>query len=134
MKTKISAVVLSAVTALAVLTGCISTVNETKTGGVPFVRDTFTGQYPCPLDQVFQAAKSVVTEMGTLVNEATLYNQSNAVKTVEGRINRSRVWVRVEAVDPKITGVAVQTRTPGGGADIDLAHEVEKEIAVKLVR
>jgi hypothetical protein len=30
--------------------------------------------------------------------------------------------------------VTVQTRTPGGGSDIDLAHELEKQIALKLVR
>jgi hypothetical protein len=30
--------------------------------------------------------------------------------------------------------VTVQTRTPGGGSDIDLAHEIEKQIALKLVQ
>ena len=55
------------------------------------------------------------------------------VKTVEGRINQRNVWVRVEQVDPKVTSVKVQTRTPSGGADLDLAHQVEKEIALKLV-
>ena len=31
-------------------------------------------------------------------------------------------------------GVTVQTRTSGGGSDIDLAHEIEKQIALKLVQ
>jgi hypothetical protein len=54
------------------------------------------------------------------------------VKTVEGKVNQRTVWVRVEAVDPKVTEVTVQTRTPGGLSDIDLAHQLEKEIALKL--
>ena len=61
-----------------------------------------------------------------------MYNQTNAVKTVEGKVNQRTVWVRVEAVDPKVTEVTVQTRTPGGLSDIDLAHQLEKEIALKL--
>ena len=60
--------------------------------------------------------------------------ETNTVKTVEGKINQRTVWVRVEAVDPKVTAVTVQTRTSGGVSDLDLAHEVEKQIALKLVR
>jgi hypothetical protein len=33
-----------------------------------------------------------------------------------------------------VTEVIVQTRTAGGGADLDLAHELEKQIALKLVQ
>jgi hypothetical protein len=40
--------------------------------------------------------------------------------------------VRVEAVDPKVTSVVVQTRTKGGGSDQELTHELEKQIALKL--
>jgi hypothetical protein len=63
-----------------------------------------------------------------------LYNSTNVVKTVEGKVNQRTVWVRIEAIDPKVTAVTVQTRTPGGGSDIDLAHEIEKQIALKLVQ
>ena len=71
---------------------------------------------------------------GTLVNESILHSETNTVKTVEGKVNQRSVWVRVEAVAPNITGVAVQTRTKGGGSDLDLAHEIEKQIALKLVK
>jgi len=123
-----------AILAGAILTavGCVSTVDERSTAGVPFVKDKIQGRYERPVDQIFQAAKDVIRDNGVLVNESVIYNQTNAVKTVEGKVNQRRVWVRVEAVDPKITDVTVQARTPGGGSDIDLVHQLEKEIALKL--
>ncbi len=102
--------------------------------GVPFIKDSVEGHYERPLDQVYDAAKEVVKFNGTLVSESILHTETNMVKTVEGKVNQRSVWIRVEAMDPKVTGVAVQTRTKGGGTDIDLAHELEKQIALKLVR
>jgi hypothetical protein len=73
-----------------------------------------------------------VGRLGTLINESTLFDQTNTVKTVQGKVNQRNVWVRIEAIDPKVTAVIVQTRTPGGASDIDLAHQIEKEIALEL--
>ncbi|HLH56896.1 MAG TPA: DUF3568 family protein [Verrucomicrobiae bacterium] len=114
--------------------GCVSTVDERKTAGVPFIKDRIEGRYERSVDQVAQAAKQVVSSNGVLVNESTIYNQTNAIKTVEGKVNQRTVWVRIEEIDPKVTAVTVQTRTPGGGSDIDLAHDLEKQIALKLVQ
>jgi len=73
-----------------------------------------------------------------LVHEGTLYGQTNAVgnmvRTVQGKVNQRSVYVRVEQVDPKVTGVTVQTRTSAGVSDIDLAAQIDKQIALKLVR
>jgi hypothetical protein len=129
MKTKVLAVFCGA---LVLAAGCVSTVNDRSTAGVPFVKDWVEGQYKRPVDEVFGAAKAVVTNMGTLVNESTLYGQTNTVKTLEGRVNETHVWVRVEAVDPEVTLVVVQARTKAGGSYLDLAHEVEKQIGIKL--
>ena len=75
---------------------------------------------------------------GVLVKEGTLFGQTNAVnqivRTVQGHVNESRVWVSVTQIEPRITSVAVQTRTKGGGSDIDLAASIDKQIALKLVR
>ena len=114
--------------------GCVRTVTERTSFGVPFVKDSVEGRYERPLEQVFDAAKEVVKFNGALVSESTLHSETNLVKTVEGKVNQRSVWIRVEAMDPKVTGVAVQTRTKGGATDIDLAHEIEKQIALKLVR
>ncbi len=118
--------------ALVVTGGCVSTVNDRTTAGVPFIKDKVEGQYERPLEPVFVAAKNVIKRNGVLLNESTLYGQTNTVKTVEGKVSQRTVWVRVESADPKLTTVIVQARTPGGGSDLDLAHELEKEIALEL--
>ena len=120
--------------ALIVAVGCVDTVSGRKTGGWPLVKDKVEGRYERPLDDVFKAAKDVIIANGILSNESILHNETNTVKTAEGKVNQRTVWVRVEGVDPKVTAVQVQTRTQGGAADIDLAHEIEKQIALKLVR
>jgi hypothetical protein len=106
--------------------------------GVPFIKDKIESRYERPADQVFAAAKEVVKEDGVLLNEGTLYGQTNTVnnvvKTVEGRVNQRTVWVAIAQIDPKVTDVTVQTRTQGGVSDIDLAAEIDKQIALKLVR
>ncbi len=112
--------------------GCISTVNDSRTAGVPFGKDKVTGNYQRSVDQVFAAAKEVVAFNGAIAKESVLYNQTNMVKTIEGKVNQRTVWVRVEGVEPNLTAVTVQARTKGGGADVDLTHEIEKQIAVKL--
>ena len=128
-----SSVIIGAAGALLVSSGCVPTVTGRSTMGVPFVKDAVEGHYERPLDQVYEAAKEVIKFNGTLVTESILHTETNMVKTVEGKVNQRSVWVRVEAMDPKVTGVAVQTRTKGGGTDLDLAHEMEKQIALKLV-
>ena len=120
------------ISALVAATGCVDTVGGGKTAGVPLIRDTFTARYQRPMEQVFEASKEVVKQMGVLNNESTLYDQTNSVKTVQGRINQRTVWIRIEAVEPQLTEVAVQARTPGGVSDVDLLHEIDKQIAVKL--
>jgi hypothetical protein len=131
MKTTISTILLGVVLAGA---GCVSTVDERKTAGVPFIKDRVEGRYERTVDQVAAAARQVVSANGVLVNESTIYSQTNAVKTIEGKVSQRTVWVRVQEVDPKVTLVTVQTRTSGGGSDLDLAHEIEKQIALKLVQ
>lgn len=131
MRTTLFAVIVAAGLAA---TGCVSTVSGDKTAAVPFVKDQIRGRYERPLDQVFEAAKQVVTLNGTMVKESILHSETNTVKTVEGKVNQRSVWVRVESMDPKVTEVVVQTRTSGGGTDIDLAADLEKQIALKLVK
>jgi hypothetical protein len=130
MRTKICVALLGAL--VVVVAGCVDTVSGGKTGGVPFMKDSLEGRYERPLDECFGAAKEVVSALGVLNTESILHSATNTTKTVEGKINQRNVWIRVEAVEPKITAVSVQTRTKGGGVDIDLAHEIEKEIALKL--
>lgn len=128
MKTKIFAALIG-ITILA--TGCVGTVNDKHAFGWP-AKDKFAGRYERSLDQVFIAAKQVIQFNGALVSESTLLNTTNSVRTLEGKVNQRTVWVRVEAIDPKVTEVKVQARTKGGGTDLALVHELEKQIALKL--
>jgi hypothetical protein len=124
--------------AAVLVAGCVNTVTGGKTAGVPFIKDTIEARYEMAAEPVFQAAKKVITEDGMLITEGTLYGQTNAlgnsVRTIKGKVNERTVYVRVEALDPKITGTAVQTRTSGGVSDIDLAAQIDKQIAIKLAR
>ena len=63
--------------------------------------------------------------MGTLTGENTIS------KTLEAKVNKSAVWVKVDEVDPKISRVIVQARS-GSRADIETASEVDKRIALQL--
>jgi hypothetical protein len=134
MKTKLFAAMLGLTV---VVSGCVGTVEGKKTAGVPFLKDSIQGRYERTPDEVFKAAKDVIAFNGTLINETILHGQTtaadNLAKVAEGRIGQCKVWARIEQIDPKVTAVTVQARR-GGGSDIDLAAEIEKQIALKLVR
>lgn len=125
MKTKLSALV-SLSCLLALLAGCVSTIDGRHQAAVPFVKDTITSRYERPVEPIFAAAKKVLADMGTLYGENTI------TKTLEAKIDTRTVWVRIEEADPKVSKVTVQVRTNGGGSDIDLASEVDKRIALQL--
>jgi hypothetical protein len=91
------------------------------------------GRYPRSLDEVYNAAVQVITHDGVLLTEYIPHDTTNAVRSLEGKINGEKVWVRVEAVDPQITQVSVQARSSVAG-DTQEAHEVDKEIALQLSR
>ncbi len=130
MKTMIAAALCGV---LVVAAGCVSTVNDRSTAGVPFVKDRIEGRYDRPVDQVFAASKEVIKDMGALIREGTLYpDQNTVVKTVEGKVNQRSIWIRIGAVDPKITSLIVQARTKGGGTDIQLAAQIKERIALAL--
>jgi hypothetical protein len=129
MKQKIYAVLAGAAI---VATGCVQTVSDTSTFAVSFNRDSVAGRYNRSCDEVYQAAYKVIQTDGALVREYIPHETTNAVRSVEGRVNNHKVWVRVEEIDPKVSQVDVEARTSGGMTDIDLAHQLEKEIALEL--
>jgi len=118
--------------------GCVNTVSGGKAGGAPFVKDKIRSRYERPSEQVYQAAKEVIAKDGVLINENTLHGQTNAVnqivRAVQGQVNECRVWISVEQITPVVSAVTVQVRTKSGYSDIDLAAQLDKEIALKLVR
>lgn len=114
--------------------GCVSTVDESKTGAVPFTKDKVEARYERPVAQVHEAAKQVMQFNGTLLRDTTLLGNTNTTFALEGKVNQRTVWIRVEALEPRLTMVQVQARTKAGGTDLDLVHELDKQIALRLSR
>jgi hypothetical protein len=132
---EMKAITAAVLTGLVFLTaGCVGTVSGKRTGGVPFVRDRIEGRYERPANQVYEAAKEVLRLNGVLVAESTLHSSvsEGGIRTLEGRVNQRKVWISVEQIDPRVSAVTVQARTSGGGSDLYLCHELEKQIALRL--
>jgi len=117
-----------------VATGCVKTVSESYTPAVTFGQDSVEGRYPRTLDQVYAAAVQVVQHNGVIVTEYIPHDTTNVVRSFKGEVDDSKVWVRVEAIEPNLTSVVVESRNKWATKDIDLAHELEKEIALQLAR
>ena len=130
MKTKFFA--LFAVATLAgtgaLVTGCVETVDGRTQAGVPFVKDSIEGRYERSVPQVLEAARAVLKFNGKLTGDNSVNN------SLVGRVNQTTVYVKVDEIDSAkpVTRVVVQVRGGGGGTDIDLAHELEKQIALQL--
>src|SRR5271169_3695185 len=128
MSTKLFAILSGAVLLTA---GCVGTVTGGKTAGMPVGTDTFENRYRETPDTIFQATKEVIKADGVLTDEGIKYGETNAVQVVQGRINEGSIYVRIAPVDAQVTSVVVQARTKGGGADVQMAHQVAMEIALK---
>jgi hypothetical protein len=115
-----------------VTAGCVSTVNDSHTFTMSPGRDSVAGRYNRSLDQVYAASVAVIANNGVLITEYVPHDTTNAVRSLQARVSDRNVWIRVESVDPKITQVEVQARTKWGNRDLDLVHELEKEIALQL--
>ena len=113
--------------------GCVKTVSDTHTPTVAFGKDSVEGRYERAMDQVYQAAVQVIQHNGVIITEFIPHDTTNIVRSLRGKVDQCNVWVRVEVVDPKITSVVVEART-WNNRNLDLAHELEKEIALQLVR
>ena len=109
------------------LAGCVNTIDGRNAMGVPLVKDSVSARYPRSPLEIWAAAKDVLAHDGTLFSEDTLRS------TLEASVDTKTVWVKVEPVDQQLTKVTVQVRTKSGGADVGLAAQIDKEIALRLV-
>jgi hypothetical protein len=121
------AAVCAVLTALLIATpGCYKTMdNRSKMGGV-FKKDRLAGQYERSLDQVQVAARKVLQYNGTLTSEDIVN------RILVGKVDTRTVYVKLVEIEPNLTQVTVQARTKGGSGDIELAAEIEKQIALNL--
>jgi hypothetical protein len=112
--------------AVMALSGCVQTVDGRYRAGVPMGSDRVEGRYERTPAELWTAAKDVLKHQGTLLSEDTLKN------VLEASVDERRVWVKVEEFDSKISRVIVQARGKGGGADMEMAAFIDKQIAVRL--
>ncbi len=131
MKKKIFAVLAGAAI---VATGCVSTVTDDNAFATTWSKDTVAGRYNRTVDQVYQASIAVIQQNGVMLTEKIPHDTTNTVRSLLGRVNDAKVYVRVEGIDAKTTQVDVQARTKWGVSDINIVHELEKEIALQLAR
>jgi hypothetical protein len=110
------------------LTGCVSTVDGRSKAGVPWLKDKIESKYEFSPKQVTDAARAALTSLGTLTSEDVVIN------TLIAKIDTRTVYVKVTEIDKKTTQVLTQARTKGGGADVDLAAEVDKRIALEIAK
>ena len=120
--------------AVIIVTGCVSTVSGTHSPAITWSKDKVEGRYQRSVDQVYQASVAVIQNNGVLITEYIPHDTTNIVRSLQGKVNEKNVWISVAAVDPTITQVTVQARSTMGVSDVDLSHELEKEIALQLAR
>jgi len=106
--------------------GCRSDVSGQNRFGVPFVKDTIESRYNRSIDKVAVAARETLAFNGTITSD------DSVTRTMQAQINNRRVYVKLEELEPQVTRVLVQVFTKNGGSDIDLAAEMDKQIALRL--
>jgi hypothetical protein len=129
MNTKLLVVLLGG---LVLVSGCVKTVNERHAFALSPGKDKFEGRYNRTPEQVYAAAVEVIKANGTILRETIISPGPGQIKALEGKVSERGVWVRVQAVDTTVTSVMVQVRTSGGGTDLNLTQELQKQIAIKL--
>ena len=120
------ALLIAGMMTVGIFSGCYSTPEGKMKAGVPFVKDHFEGRYQRPVATIFAAARQVLELNGTVTGENRITN------SLEAKVDNRTVMVRVDEVEPGVSRVIVAARKKGGGADLDLASEIEKQIALKL--
>lgn len=112
--------------AVLVFTGCHGSVDGRTHFGMPFVKDKVESRYTRPARDIWIAAKDVLNANGTLYTEDLLKS------TLEASVNDRTIWVKVEELDKSVSRVIVEARGPAGGTDMELAGEIDKQIAIRL--
>ena len=112
--------------------GCVHTVSDTSAFAMTPARDSVAGRYQRPADKVYQSAVNVITRDGVLVREYVPHDYTNETRQLEGRVSDRKIYIRVQQLDAQVSQVDVEARTKSGFTDLDLVHQLEKEIALDL--
>ncbi len=127
-------IIFAALAGAALLTGgCVKTVSDTHAPAVWFGKDRVPARYERSIDQVYRAAFTVISNNGVVIQEYIPHDTSNNVRSLQGKVDQCNVWVRVASEDdPKITSVVVEARTKWGSSNVELASQLQTQIALQL--
>jgi hypothetical protein len=117
-----------------VATGCVKTVSESHSVAMTWSTDQISARYQRSIEQVYQAAVTVIQNNGVVISEYIPHDTTNSVRALTGKVNQRNVWVRVEAVDSSITQLTIQSRSSWGVSDVALSSELVTEVALQLAR
>ncbi len=114
--------------------GCVKTVSDTHQVSIwPVGKDKVQARYERSLDQVYRAAFTVVSNNGVVIQEYIPHDTSNNARSLQGKVDQCNVWISVAAEDdPKITSVFVQVLTKWGTSNLELASQLQTQIALQL--
>ena len=113
-------------TFLLLATGCVRTLDGRREAANPLVQDQIVRVYERPVTQCWNAAKDVLAVNGAIYSEDVMQS------TVSARVDNKIVRIKVESMDPKLTRVLIQVRTKMGNSDLDLAGEIDTQVALRL--
>ena len=109
-------------------TGCYTTLDNRTKFGAPVSKDNITSRYQRNMAEIREATRKVFEYNGTLTGDDTVTN------TITSIIDTRTVQVRILELGDGVTEVITQVRTKNGGTDIELAAEIDKQIALQLPR
>ncbi len=116
-----------AVLGLALLPGCVSSIDGRKQAGISFTKSIVENSYDVKPQVLYQAAKEVLKKFGTITSDDVVRS------LLEAKVDTRTVWITVEEVDNRVSKLIVQARSKGGGGDTELATYIDKQIAMYLV-
>jgi hypothetical protein len=120
------ALLLSVMAFAGILLGCHSTPTGHMRMGPPLMKDTIESRYQRPVPQIFAAARQVLEHNGTLTSENTIDH------SLEAKVDNRTVIIIVDEVEPGVSRIRTEVRKKIGTPDVDLAAELDKQIALRL--
>lgn len=108
--------------------GCTNVPGKGSRFKVPFIKNGFVSRYERSPDQVREAALKVLATQGQLTMNDVVNSQ------IAARVDNRDVVVYIQSIESGITEVITQIHNKWGGTDLNLAREIDKQIALQLPR
>ena len=112
---------------MAMSAGCYRGGDDRLHMGSPVGKDSIVSRYEVSSTVVYDAARAVLIRNGSLTSD------DRVTRTMSAKVDTRTVWVTIDDAEPRLTKVTVQARSKGGGTDVDLASEIDKQIYGEII-